>query len=205
GVIKDFHFESLHNKIRPMVFFLTKEYFDGYIMVRLREGNHLRAVDKIKSVWGDFTHANPMVYYFFDDDFKGLYKTEDHTRRLMELFSLLAIIVAALGLFGLVSYSVTTRTREIGIRKTNGANTMNIMALVIKDNIKPITYSIFISFPLAWLLMNMWLQNFAYRIGINIFWFVLVLFALLFLGILTTLFQAMQASRINPADAVRVE
>ncbi len=205
GVMKDFHFESLHSKIRPMVFFLTTGYFDGYISVRLKEGDHLQAVKKIKSVWGEFTEANPLVYYFFDDDFKKLYKAEDHTRRLMELFSVLAMIVAALGLFGLVSYSVTTRTREIGIRKTNGANTFNIMTLIIQDNIRPIIYSVFISFPLAWFLMNKWLQNFAYRININMFWFAIVLFSLFFIGILTTLFQAFQASRINPANAVRTE
>ena len=161
---------------------LTPNYFDGYIMVRLKEGNHLKAVNKIKSVWGEFTETNPLTYYFFEDDFKKLYNAEEHTRKLMELFSLLAIIVGALGLFGLVSYSVTTRTREIGIRKSNGADTLDIMALIIKDNIKPIIYSVFISFPLAWFLMHNWLQNFAYRIGINIVWFILVLFTLLFIG-----------------------
>ncbi len=205
GVMKDFHFESLHSKIRPLIFFLTTDYFDGYISVRLKEGDHLQTVKKIKSVWGEFTEANPLVYYFFDDDFKKLYKAEDHTRRLMELFSVLAMIVAALGLFGLVSYSVTTRTREIGIRKTNGATMFNIMMLIIQDNIRPILYSIFISFPLAWFLMSKWLQNFAYRININPFWFAIVLFFLFFIGILTTLFQAFQASRINPANAVRTE
>ena len=205
GVLKDFHFESLHDRIRPLVLSLTTDYFDGYIMVRLREGNHLQAVNKIKSVWGEFTASNPLVYYFFDDDFKKLYTTEEHTRRLMEMFSILAVIVAALGLFGLVSYSVTTRTREIGIRKTNGADTLSIMLLIIRDNIRPILYSVVISFPLAWFLMNKWLMNFAYRIGINPFWFLMVLGTLMCIGILTTLFQAVQASRINPATAVRVE
>ncbi len=205
GILKDFHFESLHNKIRPLAIFLAKDYFDGYIMVRLREGDHINAVNKIRKVWGEFTEANPLVYYFFDDDFKTLYGTEEHTRKLMELFSLLAVIVAALGLYGLVSYSVSTRTREIGIRKTNGADMFNIMSLIIRDNIRPILYSVLISFPLAWFFMDKWLRNFAYRIPINILWFAMVLFVLLFIGIVTTLFQAMQASRINPATAVRAE
>ncbi len=205
GVVKDFHFESLHSKIRPIVILNTTEYFDGYIMVRLKEGNHLQALNKIKSVWGEFTQANPLVYYFFDEDFKKLYRAEDHTRRLMQLFSVLAIIVAALGLFGLVSYSVTTRTREIGIRKTNGANTLNIVMLIIRDNIRPILYSVLISFPLAWFLMDKWLLNFAYRIHINPLWFAIVLFSLLLIGTATTLFQAFQASRISPATAIRTE
>jgi len=204
GVMKDFKYQSMHDKTGPLVAFNDPNWF-RFFMVRITPGNPSHVLQHIQNLWKKFLPESPLEYHFLDDSFNDLYKADQQASLLIFIFALIAVLVSALGLFGLASFTAEHRTKEIGIRKVLGASATGIMQLLSKDFVKPVIAAILIASPVAWLAMNKWLQNFAYRI--NISWWMLVMAGLLavIIALATVSFQAFKAAIANPVKSLRTE
>ncbi|HZX11807.1 MAG TPA: FtsX-like permease family protein, partial [Acidobacteriota bacterium] len=158
----------------------------------------------LKKQWKEFT-VQPFTYHFVDDSFESLYRSEQKLSHLVRYFSILAVFLACLGLFGLASYTAKQRTKEIGIRKVLGASATGIVWLFIKEFLKWIILANFIAWPISWIVLNKWLQNFAYRINISGLTFVLSGALALVIAMLTVSYQAFRSASINPVKTLRYE
>ncbi|UCF62849.1 MAG: ABC transporter permease [bacterium] len=208
GVIEDYHYESLHQEIRPMGLFLAGGYFrqnENFISVRLRTENVTATIEYIRSTWKKFVPQKPFEYSFLDEDYNSQYLNEEQTRKIFSVFSFLAIFIACLGLFGLASFSAQRRTREVGIRKALGASFTHIILILNQEFLKWVLIANVIAWPLAYYFMNSWLQNFAYRINIEWWIFLLAAVVALIIAVMTVSFQSIKAAFINPSDALRYE
>ena len=208
GVIKDYHYESLHQEIRPQALFLSGGYYqniESYISVRLNTENISETVKYVGSTWNDFAPEKPFEYSFLDEDYDNLYINEKQTRKLFTIFSFFAIFIACLGLFGLASFSADQRTKEIGIRKVLGASVPRIVNILNKNFIKWVLVANLIAWPAAWFIMNSWLQNFAYRIKLSWWMFILAAVLALLIALITVSFQTVKAALKNPIDSLRYE
>ncbi|HTI09790.1 MAG TPA: ABC transporter permease [Puia sp.] len=203
GVVKDFNFNSLREVISPMGLFMRENR--GNLALRINAGNIPRLIEQIQNKWRVMAPSQPFSYSFMDDDFNALYKSEQRMGQISLSFSLLAICIACLGLFGLAAYAAEQRTREIGIRKVLGATVTNIIELLSVDFLKLVVISAVIAFPFAWWAMHSWLQDFAYRVDIS--WKVFALAAVLSVAIalFTVSFQAVKAALANPVKSLRSE
>jgi putative ABC transport system permease protein len=203
GVLKDFNFSSLRDNITPVIMKLVND--NGALSIRTSAKKMKPFVDKVQTVWNKFSPNQQFEYSFMDQDFDTAYKAEARTGNLFLLFTLLAIIIACLGLFSLAAYAAEQRTKEIGIRKVLGASVNAITAMLSKDFINLVLISIFIATPLAWLAMYQWLQGFAYRQ--NIQWWVIAsaAFGAIVIAFITVSFQSIKAAVANPVDSLRSE
>lgn len=203
AVIKDFNFESLHHTIKPLVLF--PDLGERYLLLKINGTKLTATIAFLQSKWKTLVPYMPFEYHFMDDDFNQLYNSDLHLGKVLNIFASIAISLACLGLLGLSSYSAKQRIKEIGIRKVLGATVSNITALLTIDFVKLVLISIIIASPLAWLAMNKWLSDFAYRIQIS--WWMIAVSGLLVTGIaiLTVSFQAIKASLINPVKSLRSE
>ncbi|PZR02593.1 MAG: cell division protein FtsX, partial [Flavobacterium psychrophilum] len=188
GVISDFNFNSLHEKITPLV--LKLEPDKGSIAVRIKTGNIRDLLVQINSIWKGLAPAEPFSYSFLDEQFNRQYNAEQRTGAISLVFSALAICIACLGLFGLVTYAAEQRFKEIGIRKVLGASVPDIISLLSRDFVKLIIISICIASPIAWWTMSEWLQGFAFRINISWWIFIIAGTAALLIASITVGFQA---------------
>ncbi len=205
GVVKDFVFDDMYGKSDPLIFRCYPEYF-GYMYVRLKkQANVEKAVAKIETIVKSNNPGYPFNYIFVDDEFDRQFKSEMLIGKLSRIFALLAIVITCLGLFGLAAYTAERRTKEIGVRKVLGASVAGIAGLLSKDFLKLVILSSLISFPVAWWLMHNWLQNYAYRIQIS--WWVFIVAAVLaiFIALFTISFQAAKAALANPVKSLRTE
>lgn len=204
GVVKDFHFRLLYENITP---FLLRIYrpWENQLFIKLNKHNIAATIEKIKETTIKFSPDYPFDYQFVDDTVKSWYADENKMESVLKLFAFLAIFISCLGLYGLVSYAILQRTKEIGIRKANGASIKMIIIMLWKDFTKWVLVSIIIAIPCAWYITDKWIQNFAYPSG-N-FWliFVIAAFIALFVALLTVSGQAIKAARANPADSLRYE
>jgi putative ABC transport system permease protein len=205
GVVKDFHFENLHKPINPMLIGFTKPNYDGYITVRIAAGKNKEVLKFINDTWKKYSISAPLTYFYFNQEFDKLYKAEFQTKKVMSFFAVFAIFIACLGLFGLVAFTTTKRTKEIGVRKVMGASVFTIIGLLSKDTIKLVLIAALFAIPFAWYFMNSWLQNFAYRIKINPLVFIIAGLLAIGISILTIIYQALKAARRNPIEALRYE
>ncbi len=206
GVLKDLHFEFLHQKIRPMAIKLfRKNGFGRYVSVRVAPDNVKETLAYIKETWHQFAGAQAFEYAFFDQDFAKLYESEATTQRIMTLFATLAVIIACLGLLGLASFIAEQRTKEIGIRKVLGASVAKIVFLLSRQFTKWVVVANIISWPIAYFLMNSWLENFAYRTNLELTSFILAGCAALFIALLTVGYQTVKAAYRNPVDSLHYE
>ncbi len=203
GVIKNFNFSSLRDVVTPLALFLGKD--NGNVSVRIRSTDLPAVITQIKNKWKAISPSQPFDYSFMDEDFNKLYTTEQRTGQICIVFAILAIVIACLGLFGLVTYAAEQRLKEIGIRKVLGANVPDIVSMISKDFMKLIAIASLIAFPLAWWAMNTWLQDFAYRSGISWWAFVLAGVITLLIALLTICFQAIKAAVANPVNSLRAE
>ena len=162
-------------------------------------------VDYIKKTFKSFNPDYPLDFHFLDDDYDNLYRTEQRMSKIFGYFSFLAIIISCLGLIGLSSFMTERRTKEIGIRKANGAKSIEIFSLLSKEYILWVIISIIIACPIAWYAMHKWLQNFAYRINISWWVFALAGVIALLIALLTVGFQSYRAASKNPVEALRYE
>jgi len=206
GVIDNFNFESLHTSIAPYIFrFKNEEVNWGYFSIRLSENFDQRTIKEIESVWKKYTNNDPMKYFFMDEDFNSMYSQEKQSSGLALLFAILAIIIASLGLFGLTSYTVQQRTKEIGIRRTLGASIQEIFILIAKEIMILVSIATLIAWPLIYYVSDKWLQNFFYRIDLRIWDFLIGFVIALLIALVTISFQTIRTAKINPALSLRYE
>jgi putative ABC transport system permease protein len=204
GVVKDFHFESLHQKIVPILFFANPNFL-GRISVKLSGANISATLSSIESTWKKYLPETPYDYNFIDTRFAKLYEAEQRQQTIFTIFAFIAIFIACLGLFGLSAFTISQRIKEIGIRKVLGADVSSIVVLLSKDFLKLIAVASVFAFIVAWLAMNKWLEDFAYRISIPwwIFLFAGIMAAVI--AFLTISFQAIRAAVANPVKNLRTE
>ena len=206
GVVKNFNFESLKNPIQPYIFcFKTDENLWGYLTVRLSAKDRSKTISAIENKWKEFVQNNPLQYYFLDADFEQMYIQEKQNAQMAVIFSALAIFIAALGLFGLTSFTVEQRTKEIGVRKAMGSSVAGIYVAISREVFVLITISAIIAWPIIYYIANKWLQNFYYRINPGIFSFVAGLTIALGIALLTISYRIMKAARVNPAQSLKYE
>ena len=204
GVIKDFHFSSLHNKIRPLSLFLRLHY-PRRISIKIKPTDIQNTITYIKDTWNKFNPEYPFEYYFLDENFAQMYKSEEKLQTLFSYFSLLSIIISCLGLFGLAAFAAEQRTKEIGVRKVLGASISNIVLLLSKEFTKWVLLANIIAWPLAWFYLNSWLDEFAYQTEIGWDIFILAGLMAIVIALLTVSSQAIKAAVTNPVEALRYE
>lgn len=204
GVVKDFHFKSLHQEIEPLVIELSQR-LNGYFVVRISSENIQESIAFLEAKMTEFSPTYPFTYYFQDDHFNTLYRSEDQMRKIFSYFTILAITIACLGLFGLAAFTAEQRTKEIGVRKVLGATIPNIIYLLSKEFLKWVTIANLIAWPLGWYLMQNWLQDFHYRTELGISPFLIAGSAAIIIALVTVLFQAIKAAYANPVNALRYE
>lgn len=204
GVLGNFHQQGLQKPIDPMCFHLRTNNGNFYSIKLNASGVH-QTITSVQSSWNKFFPNDPFEYFFLDENFNQQYASNELFGKVFGLFAFLAILIACFGLMGLTAYSVAQRTKEIGVRKVLGASVQNILAMLSKDFLKLILIAIVIAIPLAWFVMQQWLQDFAYRI--NIQWWVFVFAGLiaLMIALITISLQALKAAIANPVKSLRTE
>lgn len=203
GVTEDFNYQSVKEKIAPVMMMLGNN--QGGLIVKINTKDTKGFLSKLKEDWMSFNPSGPLGYYFLDENFAKLYAGEERTQRIFTAFAILAIIIASLGLFGLSAFVIEQRTREIGIRKVLGASVQNVLLLVSKEFLLLILIAFLISIPATWWVMNKWLQDFAYRINVNVWAFAFAGVAVVLVALLTISFQATKAAIANPVKSLRME
>jgi putative ABC transport system permease protein len=202
GIVKDFHFKSLHTKIEPLIMQLGES---NNFFIKMKPENINSTVESIKKIYNSFKPEIPLDFHFLEDDFDKLYRTEQRISKIFGYFSLLAIIISCLGLIGLSSFMTELRTKEIGIRKINGARTIEIFTLLSGEYLKWVMISIIIACPVALYSMHKWLQNFAYRTSLSWWFFALAGLLAICVALLTVSWQSWRAATRNPVEALRYE
>jgi len=209
AVVKDFNVSSLHEVIEPFALFHnTSRTYDlghSYITVRFRATNMKDYLRDLGNKWKEFVPGTPFDYSFLDNEFDSLYKSEQVMGTLFGIFTFLSIFVACLGLFGLSLYTVERRTNEIGVRKVLGASVQSIVTLLSRDLLKMILISSVVAFPVAWLAMARWLEDFAYRTDIRWWIFLLAAFSAVIVALMTVSYQSLKAALANPVKCLRSE
>jgi len=206
GVIKNFNFESLRNPIEPYILkFQNDGMLWGYVTVKLSASNYTSTITQIENVWKEFMSNDPLQYYFLDEDFEQMYKQEKQNAQMAVIFSILAIFIATLGLFGLTSFTVEQRTKEIGVRKAMGSSIGGIYVVISKEIIILVSISALIAWPVIYYIAGKWLENFYYRISLGAFSFVAGLTIALGIAVLTISYRIMRAARVNPAQSLKYE
>jgi putative ABC transport system permease protein len=206
GVVKDFNSGSLRNKIEPLVLRLKDE--KGGMAFRIETKNIPALISQVQTLYhaADANMAGqPFTYSFLDEDFNHLYKSEQNTGKIFVSFAFFAILIACLGLFGLVTYAAEQRTKEIGIRKVLGASVANIVSMLSNDFLKLVGIAAVVAFPIAWWAMNNWLQGFAYRTTISWWVFASAASLAILITIITVSFRAIKAALMNPVTSLRSE
>ncbi len=204
GVVKDFHVASLHEKIGPLLLQVRPSSF-RYIAARISPENIRETLSFFREKWRQLSPAFPFEYTFLDEDFDKLYRSDEKVGRIVGIFSMLAVIVACFGLFGLASFAAEQRTKEIGIRKVLGASVPGIIFLLTKEFAKWILIANIIAWPIAYISATEWLQNFAYKTSPGIEIFVLSGLVALTISIVTISYQSIQAAITDPIDSLRYE
>ena len=204
GVVKDFHFKSLHKIIDPILLSLDPQNFNT-ISVRIRPGDIRGTIGFIQQKWGDIFPGEQFEYNFLDSRINLLYRSESRMRSIFLIFSILSIFVACLGLFGLAAFTAEERTKEIGVRKVLGASAANILLLLSKEFSKWVLMANLIAWPIAYYMMNRWLQNFAYQTSIGLWPFLLSALLALIIALFTVSYQSVRAALADPVDCLRYE
>ncbi|MEQ9425789.1 MAG: ABC transporter permease [Cyclobacteriaceae bacterium] len=204
GVVKDFNFRSLHEPINPIVLFMNPDW-SGTYSIKLGGGNFDETINFIESTVATFDPNEPFSFTFFDERIDKLYRSEEQLQFIVRAFTFLTILIAGIGLFGLASYAVVSRTKEFGIRKILGASVNSVIGILSSDFLKLIIIAFVIASPLAIIGMSGWLDNFAYKVNISPLIFIMTLLGVTAFAMLTILFQALKAGRVNPVDSLRYE
>jgi putative ABC transport system permease protein len=206
GVVKDFNYESLHSQVQPFGF--TTGVFSNkysYMIVNLSTTNYAGALKETEQAWMKLYPGVPFEYSFLDQDFQRNYEKEQSTSAIVTYFTIIAILIACLGLFGLSAFSAEQRIKEIGVRKVLGASAGSITMLLSKDFIRLVCIAILIASPLGWWAMNKWLQNFAYKTHVSWWVFAVAGIVAVIIALITVSFQAIKAAIANPVESLRSE
>lgn len=204
GVVRDFNFHSLHNEIRPLVMRMQQKTA-GSLIVRFKGESILKSMAFLEKKWKQINPHRPFIHSFLDEELDGLYKTDRQQNKLIRVFSYICILISCLGLLALTSFNLVRRTKEIAIRKVNGASAIGIVAMLFKEIFYLVAVASIFAIPIAIILINMWLQNFAYRTGINILIFVVTTIAALIIAFLTSSYHCIRVARTNPVNSLRYE
>jgi putative ABC transport system permease protein len=207
GIIKDFHFQSLHDPVTPVTVRNTESFGGGaaYAYVKVSGENATGVISSIEQKWKTLAPGQPFKYFFLDQNLDAQYKTEQQAGKIFTIFSGLAIIIACVGLFGLSAYTANLRTKEIGVRKVLGASVFGVVVLLSKDFTKLIAIAFMIAIPLGWYVMDNWLQGFAYHIDLGVGVFLVAGFAAVLIAWLTVSYQSIKAAIVNPVKSLRSE
>ncbi len=205
GVLKNFHFKGADEPIEPMAFALVDTSYLRVILVRLTPGKTEESLAAVEKTWKSVIPEYPLEYTFVDQDYQNLFRSETRLADLLSYFTVLALIIASLGLYGLSSYATERRTNEIGIRKVMGADSASVIYTMAREFLVLVVIALTIAIPAGWILVNKLLQQFAYRIDINVYIFILIALGTLILAALTVGYQAYRASCTNPATALKTE
>jgi len=206
GVVKNFNFESLRNPIGPYLIRLQNErMLWGYISVRLSPQSISKTISEIEKVWMEYVSNNPLQYYFVDEDFEKMYIQEKQNAQMAVIFSILAIFVAAIGLFGLTSFTVEQRTKEIGVRKAMGSSLSGIYFVISREVLMLVSISALIAWPLIYYIAGKWLENFYYRINTGVLSLFAGLAIALSIALITISYRIMKAASVNPAQSLKYE
>jgi putative ABC transport system permease protein len=204
GIAEDFHFTSLHERIEPLLFQIRPSNF-RFLSVRIAGKNIPRTLAFLEEKWRDFSPAFPFEYSFLDDDFEKLYRADQKVGQIIGVFTTLALLVACLGLFGLACFASEQKTKEIGVRKVLGASASGIFLLLSHDFAKWVLVANILAWPVAYFVMERWLQNFAYRVSIGVGTFLLSALAALTIALVAVSFQSLKAALSDPIDSLRYE
>ena len=206
GVVKNFNFESLRNPIGPyLIRFQNEGMLWGYISVRLSPQNISKTISEIEKVWKEYVSNNPLQYYFVDEDFEKMYIQEKQNAQMAVIFSILAIFVASIGLFGLTSFTVEQRTKEIGVRKAMGSSISGIYFVISREILILVSVSALIAWPLIYYIAGKWLENFYYRINTGVLSLFAGLAIALSIALITISYRIMKAASVNPAQSLKYE
>lgn len=204
GIVKDFYYSSMRKKIEPAIFTYSPKA-TWFVYVKAKANAEEEAISAAQKVWKQFNGDEPFSYTFLDETFNRLYRSEQHTGELFNIFAALAILLSCLGLFGLATYTAQVKTREIGIRKVLGASVLSVVKLLTTEFILLIVIAIVIATPVAWYVMNKWLMNFAYKVNINWWMFILAGCSAILIGLCTIGYQSVRAAIANPVKSLRSE
>jgi putative ABC transport system permease protein len=204
GVVKDFHFKSLHQKIEPLILYMDPKQTD-YITVKIRTGDISSTLGFLENKFKAFSPGFTFDYFFLDNNFDRLYRSEERMQLIFNFFTILAILISCLGLFGLASFTAEQRTKEVGIRKVLGATVPNIILQLSREFITWVVIANLVAWPAAFIAMNKWLQNFAYRTDMGIGTFILSGLLALVIALLTVSYQSIKTALANPIRALKYE
>ena len=207
GIIKDFHQESLKKVIKPILFFYGYKWMSdiGYYSIKINFRDFRNTISQIEETWKKIYPEDNFIYFFLDDNFNAQYNTDQSFGRIFSMFTGLTIFVAVIGLFGLAFYTTRQRTKEIGIRKVNGARNSEILIMLNKNFIKLVAVAFLIATPIAWCVMHNWLKNFAYRTNLSWWIFLLAGSGALLIALITTTWQSWNTATRNPIESLRYE
>ncbi len=207
GVVEDFHYQSVHTKIDPLIMVTTEKFYPFYktLNIRLKPGNISNSIASLESEWKKLGTNTPLDFVFMDEAIGNLYQKEKNTSRLFNFFAAIAIIISSIGLLGLTAYSARRRTKEIGIRKVLGAKEADIVQLLSKDFLLLVLLGFIMAVPITWYLMNEWLSEFAYRIELEAGIFILSGVFAISIALLTVSWQSIKASLANPVESLKIE
>ncbi len=205
GVVRDLHIQPLQDAIRPMVFTVLDELPTDYLSVLIEPGRTAEVLGRVESMWGRFVPQKPVDLVFYDDFFVDYYSQELQTSKVLKSFALLAIVIACLGLFGLASFTVGRRSKEIGIRKVLGASVSEVVLLLSKEFVKWVLIANVLAWPIAYYVMKRWLEGFAYRTDFGVGVFIIAGVAAMAIALLTVSYQAINAARSNPVDSIQYQ
>jgi len=204
GVIKDFHLASMKNKIEPVVLLYAPQQMPA-LYIKTTGDKAPQAIAAAEKEWKTYSADFPFTYNFLDEVYNNMYKSEQRTGTLFNVFALIAIVISCLGLFGLATYTSQVRIKEIGVRKVLGASVPSIIKLLSGDFIKLVLIAIVIATPVSWYLMNKWLQDFAYKTNVGWTVFAFAGIAAIVIALATISFQAVKAAVANPIKSLRTE
>ncbi|MCY1718772.1 ABC transporter permease [Prolixibacteraceae bacterium Z1-6] len=206
GVCNNFHFKSLHSRINPYIMrFKAEDNNWGYISVKFNSEVSAQAINQIEDSWKRFASNNPLRYFFMNDDFSHMYKAERQNAKLSVVFAILGIFIAALGLFGLTSFTVEQRTKEVGVRKALGASGYSIFYLISKEIVILVCVATLVAWPLIYWGATNWLHNYYYRINLSLFEFIIGFIVAISIALLTISYKTLQSIKVNPAHTLRYE
>ena len=204
GVVEDYNFVSLENKIEPLILWLRPDNC-GQISIRIDKNNYQEAINYVENKWDEHVKENPFSYNFMGERLNRMYASEEETFRIITYFAILAILISCLGLFGLTSYMVERKMKEIGIRKVFGGSMGNINSHLIKYFLKWVLLANIIAWPISWLVMSRWLSEYAYHTNLNYWIFGLALVISMIIALATIIIQSSKAASKNPIDILRYE
>jgi putative ABC transport system permease protein len=205
GVVNDFHYSSLHKAIGPVCIMFTSKSRPTAISIRFAANGVGLGMTYINDEWQKILAGYPLKYQFYDEWFDSMYRSEEYFARTISLFAILAIVISCIGILGLAIFSSERRTKEIGIRKINGARISEVLLMLNKEFIILVTIAYIIAIPIAWYSMHKWLENFAYRTELS--WWIFALSGLIafIIALLTVSWQSWSAASRNPVEALRYE